>query len=217
MSPKTVIKRQTSSAWNVLQPSIPVCRGPYIPTSKSMPPFSAVPSFFEEYLKPQVRINKTVNKHTVNYLPSTSQLTSRIFLVKFMWTTTGFISPEFLNFSLNLYIPPWLRKNFKLMVLRLLANTFVSQKSESVHFYPCLQVKLSRRFLSLPPRQKEITHSSRTAFSEDLFFPQQKGGEDYGVEKVIKIKPTRNWSHILINSTIFATFTYLVTVLFCHN
>ena len=182
-----------------------------------MPPFSAVPSFFEEYLKPQVRINKTVNKHTVNYLPTTSQLTSRIFLVKFMWTTAGFISPEFLNFSLNLYIPPWLRKNFKLMVLRLLANTFVSQKSESVHFYPCLQVKLSRRFLSLPPRQKEITHSSRTAFSEDLFFPQQKGGEDYGVEKVIKIKPTRNWSHILINSTIFATFTYLVTVLFCHN
>ena len=155
--------------------------------------------------------------NTVNYLPSTSQLTSRIFLVKFMWTTTGFISPEFLNFSLNLYIPPWLRKNFKLMVLRLLANTFVSQKSESVHFYPCLQVQLSRRFLSLPPRQKEITHSSRTAFSEDLFFPQQKGGEDYGVEKVIKIKPTRNWSHILINSTIFATFTYLVTVLFCHN
>ena len=181
------------------------------------PHFLLSPLFFEEYLKPQVRINKTVNKHTVNYLPSTSQLTSRIFLVKFMWTTAGFISPEFLNFSLNLYIPPWLRKNFKLMVLRLLANTFVSQKSESVHFYPCLQVQLSRRFLSLPPRQKEITHSSRKAFSEDLFFPQQKGGEDYGVEKVIKIKPTRNWSHILINSTIFATFTYLVTVLFCHN
>ena len=187
------------------------------PYFKINAPIFCCPLFFEEYLKPQVRINKTVNKHTVNYLPSTSQLTSRIFLVKFMWTTTGFISPEFLNFSLNLYIPPWLRKNFKLMVLRLLANTFVSQKSESVHFYPCLQVKLSRRFLSLPPRQKEITHSSRTAFSEDLFFPQQKGGEDYGVEKVIKIKPTRNWSHILINSTIFATFTYLVTVLFCHN
>ena len=182
-----------------------------------MPPFSAVPSFFEEYLKPQVRINKTVNKHTVNYLPSTSQLTSRIFLVKFMWTTTGFISPEFLNFSLNLYIPPWLRKNFKLMVLRLLANTFVSQKSESVHFYPCLQVKLSRRFYHYPLGRRKLPTPPGQRFLKIYFFPSRKGGEDYGVEKVIKIKPTRNWSHILINSTIFATFTYLVTVLFCHN
>ena len=34
--------------------------------------------FSENYLNPQVRINKTVNKHTVNYDPSPSQLNSSI-------------------------------------------------------------------------------------------------------------------------------------------
>ena len=43
----------------------------------------------------------------------------------FPWTPKGFTSPEsFLNFLLNLYSPPWLRKSFKqnlrLTVLRLL-------------------------------------------------------------------------------------------------
>ena len=72
------------------------------------------------------------------------------------------------------------------MVLRSLANTFVSQKIESVHFYSCHLAKLSLWFLSLPPRQREIAHSSQTAFSKDLFFPQQKerAGEDYGIEKI---------------------------------
>ena len=52
----------------------------------------------------------------------------------------------------------------------------MSQIIESVHFYSCLEAKLSPRFLSLSPRKKKITHSSRAAFFEDLFFPQQKGG-----------------------------------------
>ena len=51
---------------------------------------------------------------------------------------------------------------------------------------------LSQVFIIPPPRQKEITHSSQTVFSEDLFFPQQKEGkEDYGVEEITKIKLTR--------------------------
>ena len=49
------------------------------------------------------------------------------------------------------------------------ANTFVSQKIESVKFYSCPQAKLSARFLSLSVRQTEIAHSSRTAFSEHIF------------------------------------------------
>ena len=36
---------------------------------------------------------------------------------------------------------------------------------------------LSQVFIIPPPRQKEITHSSQTVFSEDLFFPQQKEGK----------------------------------------
>ena len=73
------------------------------------------------------------------------------------------------------------------MVLRLVAITFVSQKIESVHFYTCAHAKLSSKFLSLSPRQKETIHSSRIAFS-----PAERGmGEDYGVEKITKIKPSR--------------------------
>ena len=60
-----------------------------------------------------------------------------------LWVSKGFISPEFfLNFFQNLEIPQWLRKNFKFMVLPLLANKFVTQKIESVHFYSCPKEKL---------------------------------------------------------------------------
>ena len=67
-------------------------------------------------------------------------------------------------------------EKFKFMVLRLLKKTFVSQKIESFHFCSCRQAKISPRFLSLPLKQKKITHSSLTAFSEDIYFPQQQGG-----------------------------------------
>ena len=117
-----------------------------------------------------------LNRHTVDYHPSPSQLISRIHSLIFLCTPKGFISPEsFLIFFLNLYIPPWLRKSFKFIMLRLLVNTFVTQKIESVHFYSCPQAKLSPRFLSLSTRQKEIAHSSRTAFSKDIFFLSRKG------------------------------------------
>ena len=112
-----------------------------------------------------------------------------------------------------MHIPPWLLKSFKFMVLRLLANIFVSQKIESAHFYSCPQAKLSPSFLLLPPRQKEITHSSQIAFSEDLFLPSRKGrGEDYGVKKITKIQPTRELItsfdkfHHLCNLSTFASF-----------
>ena len=77
-----------------------------------------------------------VNKYTFDYHPSPSQFVSRIHPLIFPWTPKGFFFPEsFLNFFLNLYVPPWLWKSFKLIVLRLLANISVSQKIESVNFY----------------------------------------------------------------------------------
>ena len=177
-----------------------------------IPPIFCCPLFSENYLNSEVRINKMVNKHTFDYHPSPSQLTLRIYPLIFLWTPKGFISPEsFLNFFLNLYIPPWLRKSFKFIVLRLLANTFVSQKIESAHFYSCSQAKLPPGFFHYPQWQKEITHFPRTAFSEDLFFPQE---EDHGVEKITKIKPTR----VLVTS--FDKFhhlcnLYIFLFLFC--
>ena len=121
---KKVREKQTSSGWNFFQPPIPVCRGGYIPHFKINAPIFCCPLFSENYLNPQVRINKMVNRHTVHHHPSPSQLTSRINPFIFLWTPKAFISPEsFLNFFMSLYVPPWLWKSFKFMVLRLLANT----------------------------------------------------------------------------------------------
>ena len=91
-------------------------------------PISCCPLLSENYLYPQTRINKMVNKYSVDYHPNSSQLISRIHTVIFLWTPKRFISPEpFLNFFRNLYIPPGLRKNFKFSV-KITANTSVSQK-----------------------------------------------------------------------------------------
>ena len=57
---------------------IPVCRGVYIHYFKINPSIFCCPLFSENYFKPQVRINQMVNKHTVDYHPSPSQLISRI-------------------------------------------------------------------------------------------------------------------------------------------
>ena len=117
-----------------LQPPVPVWGGTYIPYFKINAPVFCCPLFSENYLIPLVRINKMVNKDTVDYQPSSSQLTLKIHpLMLRSWGV--YFSIIFLEVFLNLHIPPWLRKSFKFIVLRLLANTFVSQKIESVHFY----------------------------------------------------------------------------------
>ena len=130
-------------------------------------PIFCCPLFSENYLNPQARINKMVNKHTVDYHPSSSQLISRIHPLIFLWTPKGHISPEsFLNFFLNLYIPPWLRKSFKFIVLRLLQIHLRVKKLKLFIFThaPPPPAKLSPWFLSLSSRQTGIAHSSRTAF-----------------------------------------------------
>ena len=86
------------------------------------------PLFSENYLNPQARINKMVNKHSVDYHPIPSQLISRIHTLIFLWNPKGFVSPESsFNFILNLYVPPCLLKNFEFSV-KITSNTFVSQK-----------------------------------------------------------------------------------------
>ena len=94
-----------------------------------------------------------VNKHTVDYHPSPLPLTSRIRPLISLWTPKGFVSQNISWFfsytSFFLVHPTMVAEKFKFMVLRLLANTFASQKIESVHFYLCHQAKLSPKFLSL--------------------------------------------------------------------
>ena len=110
-------------------------------------------------------------------------------------------------------------KNFQIYSVKITANTFVSQKIESVHFHLCLQAKLSLGFLSLSSRQTGIAHFSRTAFLK-IFFPERKRGGEGG-ERIMELKKipklTKARSQVLINFTIFATFTFLVYVLLCNN
>ena len=78
-------------------------RGVYIKYFKINPPTFCCPLFSEK--------DQQNNKQTYCQLP----------IIIFLWTPEGFISPaSFLNFQLNLYIPPWLPKSFTFIVLRLL-------------------------------------------------------------------------------------------------
>ena len=144
-----------------------------------------------------------VNEYTVNYHPSPSEFTSRIHPLIFLWTPKGFVFPEyFLNFFSNLYTPPWLLQSFKCMVLRLLENTFVSHKIESVYFYPRPQAKLFPMFLSSPLQAEgNYPFSLNKIFLKIYFSPAERGRT---MEP--KIRPKLNlqgyWPQVLVNPTI---------------
>ena len=163
---KKTIRKQTGSVWNFPQPSIQVCRGVYIPyISKSAPIFCCF-IFFKECLNPQIKINKMVKEHTLYYHAGPSEFTPRIHPLIFLWTPKGFFSPKyFLNFFSNLYIPLWLQKSFKFIVLRLLENTIMT----------CLRAKPSPRFLSSPLQAGgNYLFPSNKVFWKSVF-PQQRG------------------------------------------
>ena len=144
-----------------------------------------------------------INRHTVDYHPSLSQLTSKIHPFLFLWTRNGFISPEyFLIFFSNLYIPPWLQKSFKFMVLRLLANTFVNQRVESVHFYSCPEQNSPPCSYHYPKGRTKFPIPPKLRFLKVYFFPNEK--KDMELKRWPKLKLREYW----INSTIVATFHF---------
>ena len=150
-----------------------------------------------------------VNKHTVDYYSSPSQLISRTHTFLFLW----FIFPEsFLDFFLNLYISPWLQKRFKFIVLRLLQiHLWVKNWICSILLMP--PSKAFPQVFIIIPRKTEIPHSSWTAFSGGIFSWAERG-----VRGLWSWKNHQNqqgyWLHVLINSTIFETLTFLVYVFF---
>ena len=153
-----------------------MCRSFYIHYFKINPPIFCCPLFSENYLNPQVKISKMVNKHTVNYHPSPSQLISRIHTVMFPWTPKGFISPEsFLNFFLNLYIPPWLRKSFKFIVLRLLQIHLWVKKLNLFNFTHAPKQNSPPGFDHYPPADGNCPFHQNSIFWR-YFFPSRKRG-----------------------------------------
>ena len=82
----------------------------YISTISNQSPYFLLSSLFWKLSQPLGQDQQN-NKQIYCQLP----------IIIFLWTPKGLISPEsFLNFLLNLYIPPWLRKSFKFIAFRLL-------------------------------------------------------------------------------------------------
>ena len=113
---------------------------------------------------------------------------SRLPIIILLWTPKGFISPEsFLNFFLNLCIPPWLRKSFKFLVLRLLQiHLWVKKLNLLIFTHAQLQQNSPPGFYDYPLGRRELPIPSEQPFLK-IFFPEQKGVKDYGVEKITKI------------------------------
>ena len=188
--------------------------------SKSTGPFCCS-LFFKEYLNPQDWINKIVNGNTVVYHPLPSELTSRIHPLILLWTPKEFISQEYLmSFFLNLNIPPRLRKSFKSVVLRLPENTFMSQNLFILNLFIFNHVFKQNSppgsYYHIPCWRKLPNAVELHFFWKSIFF-KQKGGRIMELKKWPKLSLRRYWLQVLVNSTIFATFTFLVSFLLCHN
>ena len=150
------------------------------PLFQNVCPLFLMPSFFQEYPKPLIRIDRMVNEHTVDYYPSPLGLTSMIHFPIFLQTLRALSLPlEYLfNFLSNLYIPPWKisnswRSNYRKMHEN---ASKMNQKTESILFYWCLSAKLSSRSLLLTPRQREITNFLLAGYLENWTFLLEGGG-----------------------------------------
>ena len=98
-------------------------------------------------------------------------------IIIFLWTPKGFISPEsFLNFLLNLYIPPWLPKSFKFIVLRLLQIHLWVKKLNLFNFTHAPKQNSPPGFYHYPPGRRELRIPPEQHFLK-IFFPEQKEGE----------------------------------------
>ena len=77
-----------------------------------------------------------VNKHTVDYHPSASQLVLRTHTLISLWTPKEFcLSRIFLKFFPKPVYSTMVSEKFQIYSVKITANTFVSQKIKSVHFY----------------------------------------------------------------------------------
>ena len=151
--------------------------------SKATRPFSTYSSFSKNILNLKSGINKMVNEHTVDYQHYPSELTSRIHPLIFLWTPERCISPEyFFEFFLKPVYPTmavyptflWCWDYWKI-------HLWVEKLVLFIFTHASKQNSFSGSYHN-HSRQKKITHSPRTTFSEVLVFSHQDG-LDYGVEK----------------------------------
>ena len=94
-----------------------------------------------------------------------------------------------------------------------LKHTFVSLKNIICLFSLMCPSKTLPQVLTISySRSEDITHFLQAMLFENLLFPAERG-KDYEAEKMTKIKLPQ----VLINPTIFATYSFLWSVLQFHN
>ena len=76
---------------------------------------------------------------------NSKQIYCQLPIIIFLWTL--YFSRVFLEFSPKPVYSTMVAEKFQIYSVKTTANTFVSQKIESVQFYLCPQAKLSPRFL----------------------------------------------------------------------
>ena len=96
-------------------------------------------------------------------------------------------------------------------------NLFIFPHAPKQNFVP--------DFYHHPPGRRKLPIPVEQRFLKIYFLPSRKGGRGGGgdggiimeLQKLLKLNLRGYWSQVLINSTIFATFTFLISVSLCHN
>ena len=143
-----------------------------VPQSAILTHHFSVATFFRGYLNSQVvRINKMVNSvNTILVFQDQPQGYILLYFYKLLRDLS--LSRILAEFSLNLFCSVMCGKNCQIYGLHIRRKCI-----ESRHFYSCPppppppHSKLFPKFLSSHPRQREITHSPRQHFFENLFPP----------------------------------------------
>ena len=105
----------------------------------------------------------------------------------FLWTREGFTSTEsFLHFFLNLYIPSWLWKSFKVIVLKLLQYIYESKNWTCCFLTMSSSKTLPHVFIIILQADGNCPFLPNSVCWKYIFL-KRKGGEDYGVERITKI------------------------------
>ena len=106
---------------------------------------------------------------------NSKQTYCRLSIIIFLWTPKGFISPwTFLNFLLNLYISPWLRKRFKFIVLRLLQIHLWVKKLNLFNFTHAPKQNSPPGFYHYPPGRQELPIFPNSIFWRYFFLSRKR-------------------------------------------
>ena len=137
-----------------------------MPYFKISAPLFCCHLLFKEYLNPQVRIKKIVNKHSTDQHPSS-------FRINFKDTTTYFHGYPF-----GVYLSLELLLDFQTHLVRLTGKCILKSKNiESRYFYTCPRAKLSPRFLSRLSGRGKLLIPHRQHFFSKIYPSSKKRGD----------------------------------------